>query len=344
MFIYCGSTLSDTNGQNLISEEVIAITTPDRTFMYTPGSSIISILSVIKYYLYVYFTCIINKNVSIYLVVSRSTLGFWRDTPILLLSLFNVKIVTHAHGSEITELLTERWYSHLALYLYKKTQLIVPSNHLLSALSNHPSVHVIENFSKFQPAVLRTGEPFKYHIYWNSNLVYSKGILEFFTALQKYEEKFPNTPLQIAIVGTFLSDEYMSAVKLKGYFHSRISAFKHIKIHYFGPVSSDQSRKILLKSNAVILPSFYNSECQPLAIIEAMICKKYVIVNDTPALRATIGSYPHAEVVEHSSLFDAIHRVCLITGDLSLTREQEANLIDRFSRSTFYQKVSEIVK
>ena len=70
----------------------------------------------------------------VYIVISRSLLGFLRDVPVLLLAFLGRKVVCHAHGSDIVALFKHRFLGTVAQFLFKKCIIIVPSMHLLGPL------------------------------------------------------------------------------------------------------------------------------------------------------------------------------------------------------------------
>ena len=61
---------------------------------------------------------------------------------------------------------------------------------------------------------------------------------------------------------------------------------------YKGQISRSEVIEALTECSVVTLPSFYASECQPLALIDAMVLGKYLLVSDTPAISATCFGYP----------------------------------------------------
>ena len=78
----------------------------------------------------IFLGCILNHEQKIYLVNSRSVMGFLRDCMVLFSRRFNVKIIAHSHGSDILELLFERKYSALARFMYTGVTIITPSHRI----------------------------------------------------------------------------------------------------------------------------------------------------------------------------------------------------------------------
>jgi glycosyltransferase involved in cell wall biosynthesis len=59
--------------------------------------------------------------------------------------------------------------------------------------------------------------------------------------------------------------------------------------------------RLITESDIVCLPSVYASECQPLAIIDAMYAGRKVLVSNSAPLKATVENYP-AELVDPISV------------------------------------------
>ncbi len=84
--------------------------------------------------LYFWVAFLKYQTALVYIVISRSPLGFLRDFPVLLLAFTGRRVVCHAHGSDIVTLCNNRFLGTLARFLFKKCIIIVPSMHLLGPL------------------------------------------------------------------------------------------------------------------------------------------------------------------------------------------------------------------
>jgi glycosyltransferase involved in cell wall biosynthesis len=230
-----------------------------------------------------------------YVVCSRSILGFLRDVPILLAALLGIRVVVHTHGSDLIGLLNRGGVGRLARALYRCCEVIVPSSHMVEELRSLPCrvVHVCENFTlgfdEPAPSVRTASDPL--HVLWNSNVLASKGFREVVEGLRLVREQ--GLPARLTVLGRPLSDAEATAEEMSEFLEIlRVEDWVDIR----GPVSPSKAREFVRLCDVVALPSRYPSECQPLAIIEAMCAGREIIVSATSALKATVGSYP-AEIV-----------------------------------------------
>ncbi len=139
---------SETDGQSIVTNSIISEFCNELTkvFVYPKGYK--GVLHCIVLYFYVYFMCSKSNNFVLYIVISRSFFGFLRDLPILFLGMFGVRIVCHCHGSDLINLFTNKFVGDIALSLYRKCLLVVPSGHLVKTLRSFGllNITVIENF------------------------------------------------------------------------------------------------------------------------------------------------------------------------------------------------------
>lgn len=306
--------LSVANGQNIVTRRVAGSLASARftIFNYPIGGGTaicIAILSAFKLIL-----ASLNHNFdTIYVVCSRSTLGFLRDVPVLLLSRLGKRIVVHVHGSDFPLLLERRGVGRFARWLYSRCEIIVPSMHLLPLLEGYRfgSIVVCENFADLfdtQSGQRNDGIEGTHDlvILWNSNVMASKGIVELFAGMRKLRMR--GARLKLIVLGQPIGDAERTKDQMQSFLNSLT---KENWIDVVGPVAPEEVRTYIAACDVVALPSTYASECQPLAIIEAMLAGRELIVADTLALRATVGNYPAMLVKRTPAAIAAALRSCL---------------------------------
>ncbi len=266
-----------------------------RTFSYrgTGGRSMASALwSAMR------LTCAVLRGriKTLYLVCSRSDAGFMRDVPAYLCLFFGVRVLVHAHGSDIVDLCKRPGIGLLAKALLSHCEVIVPSSHLIEPLHDQgiSNIHLCENFAQNADSprnksglTSRRQYSHSWKILWNSNLMASKG---FFAVAQAVGElASQGQDIRLIALGAPLGDEAMKLTACR----DAVSQLKNETwLELKGQVDRKTALVLLLEADLVCLPSHYSSECQPLALIEAMCEARQVLIADTPALRATVGDYP----------------------------------------------------
>jgi glycosyltransferase involved in cell wall biosynthesis len=286
---------------------------------------------------------------TLYLVCSRSNGGFLRDVPALLSAYLGVRVVVHAHGSDIVDLLANRKLSLLARALYARCEIIVPSTHLLRPLRavTAAPIHLCENYfsGDFEEDAVNLSTDETLTVLWNSNVMASKGFFHLAEAVRQVKDG--RLAVELIAVGQPRGDEEAPEPETR----LRLNLLLASKwFDYRGKVAQSAAISLLREVDVVALPSRYSSECQPLALIQAMCAGKAIVASDIPALRATLQDYP-AVFVPCSSVeatADALRDLCRQKCEnLIVFREsrKEAAAIarKRFSSARFDRRMAAIL-
>jgi len=286
--------LSDYNGQAIVTRHILSKLKISqikvKKFIYPSFSGVLSTLISIRKGVLFFFTSLLNQSSYSYIVCSRSVPGFFRDLPALFLTPLKKRVIIHIHGSDITDLMQIPFLGLLVRYLYRHPLLIVPSRHLVDelALLGVHNVTLLENFALMSQSVSTPSVPKEnIRIIWNSNIISSKGFFEFTEALFLLRSR--NIDFIAIILGSPIGDEEKKEYEMKEYIES-LKQYEWIR--FYGSLPPEIAHNMLKKSDIVVLPSRYRSECQPLSIIDAMCLGKKIVVSDTAALRSTVGEYP----------------------------------------------------
>lgn len=339
----------DANGQAIVTKRVVEQL---ETVIWVPAVYKNSKRNSVWHFLLaiwaLWTTLLFRSPAAIYIVGSRSNIGFLRDIPAFLPVLFGTRIIAHVHGSDLVDLLTSRHVSGLARLFYRRCEIIIPSSHMLEPLEalNITEVAVCENFligeQHVNEAETDAVEP---DVLWNSNLISAKGIFRLVDAMSLLNAS--GTRATLHTIGAPIDDADLSGDALE---RAIVRAFRHDWIFYHGKVSPNDAYRLVKNAHIVALPSQYPSECQPLAIIQAMCAGKRIIIQSTPALHATIGSYP-ATVVSTNSVEELQEAVAAQINDIR--SNQPARLAPtcaaikearyRFSVERFDHQISKIL-
>lgn len=285
--------LAELNGQNIVTRRVIERQHYSilRVFEY-PGRTLASIpVALIKSAQFLLWI-LIHRGTGAYIVCSRSTVGFFRDVLPLSAALFGRRVVAHVHGSDFPILLARPVIGILARWLYRRVLVIIPSQHLVRSLApfSFRKLIVSENFASIPDADsrhIRTCTQEAFTVLWNSNVMASKGIGDLVESIRLLRAEGHN--ICLIILGKVVGDEEKDAAEMQRTYQQ--FAYEDW-IDARGSVPLGEVSRLIEVSDLVALPSTYSSECQPLAIILAMIAGKRILVSDTLAMQATIGDYP----------------------------------------------------
>lgn len=291
--------LKDLTGQAIVTSRVVALLGDAETqaFVYR-GERLKSIVSWAWAAMRLWASLPARRVQMLYLVCSRSTAGFLRDLPAYVTRLFGVRVLVHVHGSDIIDLCRRPGIGLVARSFLSRCELIIPSVHLLAPLRDlgMRQIHLCENFSEYlapvsSPPPRPTQVEPRLSVLWNSNVMASKGFFAVADAIKSLVDE--GESIRLVVLGRPIGDEVMDLRACQRAFSRTLL---QSWIEYLGPVDRPTAMRLLHEADVVCLPSHYSSECQPLAMIEAMCAGRQLVIADTSALRATAGDYPCVKV------------------------------------------------
>jgi len=291
-FAIWSADYTQTTGQALVTARVVRQQGEAqwRKYVYR-GAGWRSVVSWIGAVLRLWRDVAFGRVKTLYLVCSRSDGGFLRDIPALLAARAGVRTIVHAHGSDIVDLLVNRRLSPFSRVLYARCEVVVPSKHLVEPLraATTARIHLCENYfaGDFGEQTIDLPAHETLTVLWNSNVMASKGFFDLAEAIRQVWRE--GLAVRLVSVGQPLGDQEAPESEAR----RRLNVLlEHDWFEYRGKVTQSDAIAQLAEADAIALPSRYSSECQPLAIIQAMCSGKAVIASDIPALQATLCGYP----------------------------------------------------
>lgn len=334
--------LESVNGQNSVTHRVLCYNAKNFQLIYTyPRGGWLAIAKTLFMSLHLFISVIFGKTTSVYIVCSRSTAGFFRDFIPLLCSKIGARVLVHVHGTDFLDLLQNRHVSTIARWSYSSCDIIVPSKHLVDLLASFDFKKLVccENFSDFPEVGASCDVPFsndELTVLWNSNIMSSKGFVELVEAARAFRKD--GGAIKLVVLGQPLGDVERSKSDMQEFLHT-LGHEEWVELK--GLTRRENVYKYVCESDVVALPSNYPSECQPLAVIEAMLAGRMLLVSDTPALRATVGNYPAVFVEKNVySVLDGLRLLCTLRYIPSTDAVLQARV--RFSTELFDFRINSI--
>lgn len=333
------------NGQAIVTRRVVERQAGVRWIkaIYEPGGGFAA-LKALRSAIRTCVLVLLHRPDAIYAVCSRSTVGFLRDVPVLCASLIGFRVVAHVHGSDLPDLLLRYGIGALARALYRRCEILVPSAHLIPTLKKLgcKRITLCENFiaEPKSKITLPKYDGGRIRLLWNSNLIASKGFLESVEGARMALNR--GVKVTLTVLGRPIGDQEAKEHEMTKFVES-ISQEGWIKV--VGPVSADKAREAVQDHDAILLPSRYPSECQPLALIEAMAAAREVVIRDTPALRATVRNYPAIVVAgDAKSIAEAIEHIASNSSERAeALQEGAADARMRFAQLRFDQQIFDVL-
>ncbi len=251
---------------------------------YTPEK----LFSLIKLSFKLIQAIIIFKPDFIYFSFMPVGVGFFRDSFFAFLMKINRKpIIFHLHNRGIHKLIKNPIYRLLYNFTLRNSTLIHLSKKLLDEEIllndfNNVKTYVVPN--TIPENLVRTesemGKREKIHILFLSNYLPQKGLMELLEAILLLIKSNPIDGIELHTYGAIYNTSYFNRCKL---FVENHQLSDIITIH--GPLYGNRKREIFAYADIFIFPSYFEEECFPLSILEAMNAK-------LPIIATKIGAIP----------------------------------------------------
>lgn len=238
-----------------------------------------------------YFFQLLNNLVKfkpalVYFQLSHQDITFLRDFfLVVLIKLFRVKIVYHLHGKGIKSYSENKFYRFLYRMTFKNESVVILSELLRYDIEcvHWGKIFVVPNGIPDIPDI-DFSFPASQDVYkplgllFLSNLLYSKGILDFITTIELLVQRDIN--IKALIVG---AEADLTTLKL-----NEILSTKNLaqKVAYLGAKYDIEKTKILLQSDVLIYPTL--EDIWGNVNLEAMQLAKPVIATDEGAITEII--------------------------------------------------------
>jgi glycosyltransferase involved in cell wall biosynthesis len=230
---------------------------------------------------------IIIKNLTVrnydlcYMTISgRGKSLIFKDAVIItLIKLCRIKLVYHLHNKGIKKDSKKFLHNLIYRYVFHNCKLILLSKRLLEDVIDYideENVFYCPNGIQFQNSNSFYKKKTKIHFLFLSNLIESKGVNEIILASKLLKDKGYSFVCQlIGAEGEISTNDIITRItenELEGI------------VNYLGPKYNGEKEKYLNESNIFIFPSYYENECFPLVILEAMANELAIITTEEGAI------------------------------------------------------------
>jgi len=315
--IFIGPLPPPITGQSISFSYLTKLTQKGRFKMYNTNKTTFNFFNYLDSIFYLPIYILFNKIDSIYFLGSRSKFGLLRQLPFLAIAVLKrIKLINHLHGADfkefhkkagvlksIIELIYNNVDTSIVLLEEMKDQFIAFPKMKLEVVPNAVSKE-LENLEIFFPKEKR--------ILFLSNIMASKGIIEFLTAAKQLLKN--DNSISIDIAGDFISDNYLNKNQIKKKFFVLFEDLKDSfpeRIFYHGPVSGTKKVNLLKASSIFVLPTYYPTEAYPISILEAMATGNAIITTKHNYLEKIISEKQGTtiEIKNHNEIIRSVKRL-----------------------------------
>ena len=293
------------------------------------------------------FCVVVFRRTSVYyLSISRSYAGFLKDLPVFLAAFItNSKLCVHLHGSDFKDFYnrTNGLRRMLLDLCYRKVSMaFVLSDGMKTEFENFPQISIITVFN-CAPDLGHLAAPAGFaegvNVLYMSNIMRSKGALELIEAVKDLHAQ--GIRLNLRIAGDFVSDEFMTALEVRTVFFDLISNLEFIS--YEGVVRGQHKENLFEWSNIVALPTYYRTEAQPIVLIEAMSCGRFILSSSYKYIPEFVTDGENGtlvQLVSKESLMEALKNI--VADEVAYKRVCENNkkhYIKNFTESVHCERI-----
>jgi len=307
-------------------------------------------LSFIYIQIRVFQVFILYRIDTIYITTSRSYFGFFKEVLILLLAkFFNIRVVNHLHGSDFYDFYNSNWLLKILLrplYSHISTSIVL-LNEMKEQYKQFPKMklEVVSNCYDpiYENEVIDYNE--KSGIVYLSNIMYSKGIMDFLDSLNIV---LANCNSDVFIAGKILGDDLKTKKDTKEVFFKKLKRLNKVfnnRVKYLGVVEGSEKMKLLEKTSIFCLPTFYKTEAFPLSIVEAMALGNAIITTNHNYLPFII-SEKNGKIVPASNVAELGKSIISLIDNPILSSIQKSNVDfarENYSFSKFKENIKRIL-
>lgn len=299
----------------------------------------------IKFLLFFKYTYLLFQNLwvikpnLVYFQISPLGRAFIRDLfYVSIIKLFKIKIVFHIHAKGIKNQLTRPFNKFLYQFCFNKNEIITLSKLLNYDITPvfHRKIHIIPNgIPLVKTNIKYEDDSNKINVLFLSNLIESKGILDFIDSIKIL--KLKGIHLNANIVGKEfnISKKVLTQILIKN------DLMKHV--NYLGPKYDTDKNEILEASDIFIFPTKYPKECFPLVILEAMQFGLPIIATNEGAIPEIIDDRITGFIVEINSPQQIAEKVeyLINNSDIRIKMGQAARqkFLENYTISIFEQNM-----
>lgn len=342
MTLLIGSLPPPITGQSISFSYLTNLTNQGRFRIYNTNKTSFNFFNYLDSLLFLPIYILFNQFDSIYFLGSRSKFGFLRQLPFVSIAILKrIKLINHLHGADFKEFYKNSGFLRgIIKWAYKNVDTsIVLLEEMKDQFKAFPNMklEVVPNAVSKELENLDISFPKEKRILFLSNIMASKGIIEFLNASKKLLKE--NNSIRIDIAGDFISDNYLPKNQIKKKFLDLFEVLKNDfpeRIFYHGPVFGIKKVDLLRSSSIFILPSYYPTEAFPISIIEAMATGNAIITTEHNYLDKIV-SKKNGIIIEPKNYKEIFNSVITLLNNQDVLQATQKNNLEESKRFSLHK-------
>ena len=281
------------------------------------STSVSKLFRFIRSWFMLLFELIKEKPNLCYFALTATGNAFYKDaTLVFLLKLFRVKTVFHLHNKGVKKNESSKINNFLYRYVFNNNSVILLSSYLYDDIKTFVSknrVHICHNGVEdvVKMDIRNQNEdsgPIK--ILFLSNLIESKGVFVLIEACGILQEKgYEFSCAFVGGEGDINSHQFNKEIEKVGV---------NGCVEYLGKKYGDDKNEVYLDADIFVLPTFYDNECFPLVLLEAMQYGLPVVSTYEGGIRDIVEDGVTGFLVSQNNAFELAEKLEVLINNESL--------------------------
>ncbi len=291
-------------------------------------------------------TIILERPHLVYITLTASGSGFYKDALIaIMVKIFGLKVVYHFHNKGVI-LRQNKWLDNqLYKIVFKNASVILLSKYLYNDIKKYvpeERVHYCPNGIPTLNSVPARNElsDTPTELLFLSNLIASKGVFDVLSACKILKEKkYKFKCTFIGNVGDIPLDTFHEKIKSLG--------LEHV-VCYAGPKFGIEKENAYMQSGIFVFPTFYEKECFPLVLLEAMKFGLPVIATAEGGIPEIVEEAKTGFLVNKKDPTDLAEKIMILIKNEDLRKkmgvESERRFEEHFTLDAFEVRFKQILE
>jgi len=280
----------------------------------------------------------------VYIPISQTTVGYFRDAFFILISkLFGRKVICHLRGGNFknwfhsTTLIT-RWLVR-RIHSLVDGQIVLGENlkYLFYGLIPEERIFVVPNGKDIELDFKDRNESAKIKILFLSNFIQEKGVLDVLRSVPDVC-KHSNKGVEFLFAGNW-RDELT-----KQLFQDFIKKNPDMPIIIKGPIFGKKKYELFILSDIFVFPSYYPAEGHPWVIVEAMAAGLPIITTNQGAIIESVRDGVNGFIIEKKNPEQIARKIKILIDDPKLRKKMEAEsrklYMENFTEDKMIEKMT----
>jgi len=296
-----------------------------------------------KHYLILFWLIVTKRPSLVYIPISQTSLGYFRDAGFILISkLFNRKVICHLRGGNFLN-----WYNSLhrlgQRIVYRIHNLVDGQIVLGEKLKNlflyilpSEKIFVVPNGKNIEINYLKKKQSEKIKVLFLSNFIREKGILDVLRAASLIYQHYKD--IEAIFAGSWMDQN----TRIE--FEKILNENFDLPINIIGPVYEQAKYDLLLSSDIFIFPTYYPAEGHPWVIVEAMAAGLPIITTDQGAITESVIDGVNGFIVEKRNPRQIAEKIKFLIENSDIRKkmgeESQRIYLEKFTEDKMIERLS----